>query len=158
LHRAGIGVADSGGFGPEKGRRPGGVAACRGDGDAMNVRAVFGGLLLISAAAFPLGADEPISMKVSPAVAFAPANLVVRATIQSDADNRAVEIIAESSDFYRSSEIQLEGDKAARTSTFEFRSLPPGTYEVRATLYGATGKRGVVRQQVNVIASGTADR
>jgi hypothetical protein len=124
----------------------------------MKVRALFCGLLVISAAALPLGADETISMKVSPAVAFAPANLVVRATIPCDAANRAVEIIAESSDFYRSSEIQLEGDKAARTATFEFRSLPPGTYEVRATLYGTDGKRGVVRQQVNVIASGAGER
>jgi hypothetical protein len=139
---------------PGKARR----AACRGDGEVMNVRALFFGLLALSAAAMPLGADEPISMKVSPAVAFAPANLIVRATIPSDIANRAVEIIAESSDFYRSSEIQLEGDKAARTTTFEFRSLPSGTYEVRATLYGTGGKRGVVRQQVNVMASGAGDR
>lgn len=124
----------------------------------MKVRAIFGAVLLISAATLPVGAGEAISMKVSPAVAFAPANLVVRATIPSDADNRAVEILAESSDFYRSSEIQLEGDKAARTTMFEFRNLPPGTYEVRATLFGTSGKRGVVRQQVNVIPSGAAER
>jgi hypothetical protein len=126
----------------------------------MKVRAFIGGFLLASATTLPatLGAGEPITMKVSPAVSFAPANLVVRATIPSDADNRAVEITAESPDFYRSSEIQLEGDKAARTTTFEFRSLPPGTYEVRATLFGANGKRGVVRQQINVIPSGAGDR
>ena len=124
----------------------------------MNVRAFFVGILLASAT-LPLGAGERITMKVFPAVSFAPANLVVRATIEYDAENRAVEIIAESPDFYRSSEIQLEGEKAARTNTFEFRSLPPGTYEVRATLFGTSGHtRGVVRQQVNVIASGSGDR
>jgi hypothetical protein len=107
----------------------------------------------------PLGAGERMTLKVSPAVAFAPANLVVRATITADADNRAVEIVAESNDFYRSSQIQLEGEKAARTSMFEFRSLPPGTYEVRANLLGADGRsRAMIRQQVNVIASGTGDR
>jgi hypothetical protein len=125
---------------------------------AMKVRAFFFGILLAAAATLPVGAGEPITMKVSPAVAFAPANLVVRATVPSDADNRSVEIIAESSDFYRSSEIQLEGDKAPRTSMFEFRNLPPGTYEVRATLFGASGKRGAVRQQVNVIPSGGSER
>lgn len=124
----------------------------------MNVRALFGGFLLASVATLRVGAGEPITLKVSPAVSFAPANLVVRATIESDADNRAVEITAESSDFYRSSEIELEGSKAARTTTFEFRSLPEGTYEVRATLIGTGGKRGVVRQQVNVIASGAGER
>jgi hypothetical protein len=124
----------------------------------MKVRALFVGMLLASTTALPARAGEPITLKVSPAVSFAPANLVVRTTIPSDAANRAVEIIAESSDFYRSSEIELEGDKAARTNTFEFRSLPPGTYEVRATLYGTGGKRGEVRQRVNVIASGAGDR
>ena len=107
----------------------------------------------------PLGAGERITMKVFPAVAFAPANLIVRAMIVADADNRAVEIIAESEDFYRSSRIQLEGDRAARTNTFEFRSLPPGTYEVRANLFGSNGEhRATIRQQINVIASGAGDR
>jgi len=115
--------------------------------------------ILVASTTLPVGAGERITLKVSPAVAFAPANLVVRATVEADADNRAIEIVAESPDFYRSSEIQLEGDKAARTNTFEFRSLPPGTYEVRAKLLSASGQtRAAVRQQVNVIASGAADR
>jgi hypothetical protein len=92
-------------------------------------------------------------------VAFAPANLNVRAMILADPDNRAVEIIAESDDFYRSSEIQLEGEQAARTTMFEFRSLPPGVYEVRANLVGANGQvRATIRQQVNVLASGAGER
>ena len=110
-------------------------------------------------ATLPLGAGERMTIKVSPAVAFAPANLIVRTMIVADADNRAVEIIAESPDFYRSSMVQLDGDKAARTSSFEFRSLPPGTYEVRANLLGARGEqRATVRQQINVMASGAGDR
>jgi hypothetical protein len=119
--------------------------------------ALFGILMLIGARS--LGAGERMTLKVSPAVAFAPANLVVRATIPADADNRAVEIVAESDDFYRSSQIQLEGEKAARTSLFEFRSLPPGTYQVRANLLGADGRsRAMIRQQVSVIASGAGER
>ena len=110
-------------------------------------------------ATLPLGAGERMTIKVSPAVAFAPANLIVRTMIVADADNRAVEIIAESADFYRSSMVQLDGDKAARTSSFEFRSLPPGNYEVRANLFGARGEqRATVRQQINVMASGMGDR
>ena len=98
-------------------------------------------------------------LKVSPAVSFAPANLVIRAMVAADDQNRFIEITAESDDFYRSSEIQLEGDRAARTTTFEFRSLPQGTYEVRAKLFGADGQqRATVRQQVNVIATGQGER
>ncbi|MCU1381314.1 MAG: hypothetical protein JWL71_11 [Acidobacteria bacterium] len=111
------------------------------------------------AGTLPLGAGERITMKVTPAVAFAPANLVVRAMVVADADNRAVEIVAESDDFYRSSMIQLEGDKAARISQFEFRSLPPGTYEVRANLFGANGaQRASIHHQVKVIESGAGER
>ena len=112
-------------------------------------------------ATLPLGAGAPerLSMKASPAVSFAPANLVVRAMIEADADNRFVEIVAESADFYRSSQVQLEGETAPRTNQFEFRSLPPGTYEVRALLIGADGQpRAQVRQTVNVIAGGMGDR
>ena len=120
----------------------------------MKVRATVFGILMLTTT-LPLGAGERITIKVSPAVSFAPANLIVRTMIVADADNRAVEIIAESPDFYRSSEIQLEGDKAPRTTMFEFRSLPPGTYEVRANLIGVGGQqRAFVRQQINVIAGG----
>ena len=119
--------------------------------------ALFGMLLLAGTA--PMGAGERITLKVSPAVAFAPANLVVRTTILADAENSAVQIVAESDDFYRSSEMQLEGDKAVRTATFEFRSVPSGTYQVSANLIGADGRsRGIIRQQVNVVASGVGER
>jgi hypothetical protein len=120
----------------------------------MMVRAILFGVLLLTST-LPLGAGERMTLRVSPTVSFAPANLIVRAQIEADAENRAVEIVAESVDFYRSSEIQLDGDKAPRTNTFEFRSLPPGTYEVKATLLGAGGSaRASVRSQINVIASG----
>jgi hypothetical protein len=127
-------------------------ASC--DGDAMKLRPILLGVLLLTST-LPLGAGERMTLKVSPSVSFAPANLIVRAHIESDAKNRAVEIVAESPEFYRSSEIQLDGENAPRTNTFEFRSLPPGTYEVKATLLGPGGSaRASVRQQVNVIASG----
>jgi len=123
----------------------------------MKVRTVLFGIVLL-AGWQSLGAGERLTLKVSPAVSFAPANLVVRTTILADADNRAVEIVAESDDFYRSSQVQLEGERAARTTTFEFRSLPPGTYEVRANLLGADGRsRAMSRQQVNVIANGSGE-
>jgi hypothetical protein len=123
----------------------------------MKLTAALFGILMFTGA--QMGAGERITIKVSPAIAFAPANLVVRATIPADSDNRAVQIVAESADFYRSSEMQLEGERAPRTTTFEFRSLPSGTYQVSANLMGADGRsRGIIRQQVNVIASGTGER
>ena len=118
----------------------------------MKLGAAFIGILLV-AATLPAGAGERMILKVSPAVAFAPAHLIVRAVVEADADNRAIAVIAESDDFYRSSEIQLNGDHAPRINTVEFRSLPPGTYRVKAMLIGRDSEpRVTLRQQVNVMA------
>jgi hypothetical protein len=120
----------------------------------MKVRASVCGFLVLMAA--PLGAGERLALRVSPSVSFAPANLIVRTTVEADAANRSIEVVAESADFYRSSTIELDGDKAPRTKQFEFRSLPQGTYSVKAFLLGTDGHmRATVRQEVNVIASGS---
>ena len=124
----------------------------------MKTRACLFGILMATAT-LSAGAGEPMTLSVSPAVAFAPATLIVRAKIEADAHNRTVEIVAESPAFYRSSEIQLDGDRAPRTNTFEFRSMPPGTYDVRATLRDSSGEaRALARSTVNVIAAGGSDR
>jgi hypothetical protein len=68
-----------------------------------------------------------------------------------------MQVIADSPEFYRSSTIALEGDRAAKTTTLEFRSLPPGEYEVAATVIGVDGQRRAIAQaHVNVIESGLA--
>jgi hypothetical protein len=121
----------------------------------MNVLVWVGGLtVLITTVA---GAKEPLSMQVSPAMSFAPANLVIRTSLEPDANNRVMEVIAESSEFYRSSSIPLEGDRAPRTVTFEFRSLPSGEYDVTAVVIGTDGQqRALARSRVRVMESGAS--
>jgi hypothetical protein len=121
----------------------------------MKVRTcLIGALTLV---AMPLGAGERLAMSVSPAVSFAPAHLVVRAVIEADGGNRAMKVVADSGDFYRASEVELDGDRAPRTNMFEFRSLPPGNYDVTATLLGADGHQLAYKHtQVNVVSSGVA--
>jgi len=79
-----------------------------------------------------VGANERLTMQVFPAMSFAPANLVIRTRLEPDVNNRVMEVIAESDEFYRSSAIQLEGDRAPRTTTFNFLNVPPGDYELIA--------------------------
>jgi len=106
-------------------------------------------------AASPLAAGEPLSLKVRPQVAMAPATVTVLTTIEPDMQNRMVEIVAESDDFYRSSHIQLEGDRARRTSLVELRGLPAGAYDVRVTLKGPGDvTRAVIRQTVQIMGEG----
>ena len=122
----------------------------------MNCRAWTIGLIMAATTAD--AANGSLSMRVSPATSFAPANLVIRTRVEPDADNRAIEVIADGEDFLRSSMIQLEGDRAPKTTIFEFRSVPPGEYQVTASLIAADGKRrAMARTHVNVIGS-TAPR
>jgi len=103
------------------------------------------------------GANERLSMRVSPAMSFAPANLVIQTRLEPEADNRVMEVIAESDDFYRSTAIQLDGERAPRTTKFEFRSLPPGEYRVTAVVVGAAGqRRAVARSHANVMETGAS--
>jgi hypothetical protein len=116
----------------------------------MKVRVCLTGFVILISGA--VGASEKLSVRVSPAVAFAPANLNVRATIASDPDNRSIEIIAESTNFYRSSEIQLDGESAPRTTLLQLRSLPGGEYSVRAVLRGPGGHElASTQQKVNIV-------
>jgi hypothetical protein len=82
-----------------------------------------------------------LSISVTPAASVAPAVVQVRASIESDRDNRLLVITAESPEFYTSSEVSLDGQQAPPISVVEFRNLPPGQYDVTATLLGTGGKR-----------------
>jgi hypothetical protein len=100
-----------------------------------------GAVLLLVMINLPLAAGERLTMRVTPAMALEPAVLTVRTFIESDAENRMLEIVAQSADFYRSSAIELDGASAPRLSVFEFKNLPTGTYEVTSTLIDAHGQR-----------------
>ena len=52
-------------------------------------------------------------------MALAPATLFVRASIEPHADNRSVEVVVDSEEFYRSSQVQLEGEYSSRMTLFD---------------------------------------
>jgi hypothetical protein len=123
--------------------------------DAMKARCLVVAMVLTVTAV--TGAKEPLSIRVSPAFSFAPANLVIRTSVEPDAENRAMEVIADAADFYRASTISLEGDRSPKTMMVEFRSLPPGDYKVTATLISVNGhRRAVAHAQINVVEPGLA--
>jgi hypothetical protein len=118
----------------------------------VTVRTLVLGLAL---ATTTVAGKDAVSIRVSPAVSFAPARLVIRTRIEPDDNNRAIEVVANSEEFFRSSTIPLEGERAPRTTTVQFDSLPSGDYEVTAALIGADGqRRGLARMHVNVIDTG----
>ena len=103
------------------------------------------------------GANQPLAIKVSPVVSFAPADLRIRTSVDPDAENRSLEVVAESDDFYRSSTVMLDGDRAPKTTQFEFFGLPSGEYEVNVVVTGADGRqRAISHAQVKVVATGAS--
>jgi len=110
---------------------------------------VAGTCLLTGAAT--LDGSQPLILQVSPLMAPAPAFVSVRATVEANDENRALEIVAQSPDFYRSSRVDLPGRNAPRLAVFEYPSLPPGLYDITGVLVGASGRRATVSRLVRVV-------
>jgi hypothetical protein len=79
----------------------------------MKTATLLAGAMLLAVTS--LGARQLLDLHISPSVSTAPATFKVRATVPPDADNRAITFSADSESFFRSSEVQLDGDKAPRT-------------------------------------------
>src|SRR5437867_8526978 len=103
------------------------------------IAAAAGTCLLTGAGA--LDGGQPLTLQVSPLMAPAPAFVSVRALVEASDDNRALEIVAQSPEFYRSSRVELPGRNAPRLAVFEYPSLPPGLYDITATLVATGGRR-----------------
>ncbi|HET9831082.1 MAG TPA: hypothetical protein VFP91_05220 [Vicinamibacterales bacterium] len=102
-------------------------------------RICTGALVVALGSALPLGAAERVTMTVSPTRSFAPYDVVVRVHVAPDVANRAVVIVAESGDYYRSSVVQLDGESGPPMIVLELRSVPAGDYRIRAAVYDETG-------------------
>src|SRR5215470_8325747 len=113
-------------------------------------RIAFVALLSAVVVNTPAHGGSRVSIRVSPAMAFAPALLTVRATVEPNDDNRMLAIEVDSSTYRRTSEIPLDSKSAPRTNVIELKDVPPGLYEVRAILIGASGPVAKAMQLVRV--------
>lgn len=98
----------------------------------------------------PIGvsADDPehykVSVKIRPTVLWAGGE--VRTTVRTprDARNRELRVIVEGSDYYASSDVQLDGVDSATTHQFTWKDLPSGPYRVDAILLREDGEKTTV--------------
>ena len=107
---------------------------------------------LFTGAGTVVGGSQPLSLQVSPTMTAAPAFIRVRALVESNDDNRSLEIVAQSPQFFRSSTIDLDGRNAPPLTVIEYPNMPPGFYDVTAVLVGASGKRATETRFVKVVA------
>jgi hypothetical protein len=94
--------------------------------------------------------DTQLRIDVSPRVSSAPAVVRVRATVTPSEENRALQIVADSGEYYRSSLVPLDGAFAASITETTFKNLPGGEYEVTVALVDARGIRKMDRRQIVV--------
>jgi hypothetical protein len=102
-------------------------------------RLVFIGFIALGAGASTPGARERLHVEASPRVSYAPSNLTIRAIIDPDDTHRAIQVVADSGEYVRSSEVQLDGARAPRVTIFEFDNVPKGVYDVTAALKDGRG-------------------
>jgi hypothetical protein len=97
-------------------------------------------------------ATEKLTLRVTPNVSSAPSTVIVKAVVSPDAGNRWLRIEADSGVFYRSSVVQLDGDKAPVVTEIMLKSLPSGEYTVTAVLKNAVGEETLARRTALVLA------
>jgi hypothetical protein len=81
------------------------------------------------------------------------AEVIVQAIVERAADNRAIEVVAESDAFYRSSTTELDGDQAPRLTSVSFRQIPAGVYDVTVRVLDVKG-RSVASDTKRVLVTG----
>lgn len=104
----------------------------------MTRAAVVCALLLLLLVWRAVVAENPVvSIQVHPRVAHAPASFILNVRITRDVSNRWLEIVCDGGEYYRESDIQLDGDAGPSAWRFEnlLRDVPMGQYVCEASVY-----------------------
>lgn len=118
------------------------------------MRTALGICGLIVFTVLPLNGNEPLRLAVTPVHSFAPATVNIRVRIEPSAENRTLAIVADGANFYRSSEMPLEGDQAPTHVELRFSNLPGGDYVISAVLTDRLGhQRAIVHESATVISA-----
>jgi hypothetical protein len=97
-------------------------------------------------------AQNPLTVRVSPI--FAIEGSSVRATVRvvPNSDNRLLRIMVDSENYFRSSDVELNGDDAATTHHLAMNSLPAGEYSFLAVVYGTHGERARIVEEFRLLS------
>jgi hypothetical protein len=98
---------------------------------------ILSAVFVLACLATSVSAGQRLKIYVSN---VARAEVIVQAIVERAADNRAIEIVAESDDVYRSSTTDLDGDQAPRLTSVSFKHVPAGLYDVTVRVLDVKGR------------------
>lgn len=97
-------------------------------------------------------APKPIELHVSPRIAFAPASLAIQVRVHASPEDRWINIVTDSGEFYRRSDFSIEPDRTLYR--IEWRALPAGEYDVIAVIGHGDVVTGRDRQSIQIASNG----
>lgn len=93
-------------------------------------------MILLTASA---SAGERVKVHVSLGAGFGPTEVFVQTSVEPSDANAALVVAIESDDFFRSSTIELDQDRAPRVNCFRFPQTPKGLYAVSVIVLDHSG-------------------
>jgi hypothetical protein len=88
-----------------------------------------------------LSPDMPLSLHVTPRMAIAGTFVQALVRVYPNVENRLLRVSVESTGYFRSSDVALDGADAKISHLVPLRALPAGSYDVVAVVYGSEGER-----------------
>jgi len=84
-------------------------------------------------------AKEIVEIRVRGHYYAAPATVPVVIAVEPRSENRTLVVEADGEEYFRSSEVELDGEKEKRLHSLEFTRLPAGEYILRAQVKSKSG-------------------
>ncbi len=101
--------------------------------------------------------DGDVTLRLTPRFVSAPGYLRSLIRVVPNAENRVMRVSIDSDAYYRSSDIQLDGESAPMNHFVDFKGVPAGKYELTVEVIGQTGTRAMRRLDFQVLGL-TIDR
>ena len=103
-------------------------------------------------------AEPTLQLRLTKKYTFSPGYVRGLIRVSPHPDNRLLRVTLDSPDFYRSSDIELDGADAATSHFLDWASLPAGHYDIVVTVFGPDGPRGQSTDQLEVVGIPLAGR
>src|SRR6187399_1829140 len=98
---------------------------------------------------------EDVTLRLTPRFVSAPGYLRSLIRVLPNAENRLLRVSIDSDVYYRSSDIQLDGDSAPTSHWVDFKGVPEGSYELTVEVIGQTGTRATRHLDFQVLGLST---